>query len=272
MKTTRIILPFLILLLPFAANAQDQETAEVATTRPAATDTASSQLIKNFLAVTGGQQARINLRNVVATGTIKEGRKTKRFEMIETQDGKRMLTLTWRLLGREYKDVFAFDGVVAWKQIMLPKKQQVRDFGGLDGMHFINHRWFIQPMVLPLKAAYVFEYEGAEKVLGRPVHTIIGYGKQDERSWFCFDQETYLITRWGGIGKIANAKEHMDYQAIHFTKVDGVLLPKEITLLAEGKPYGNITVDTIEANVDIDSKIFYATPKVSPMLRQQSVQ
>lgn len=274
MKTTRILLPFLALLLPFMAMAQQPEPgpAKVETKRPAVTDTASSQLIKNFLAVTGGQQAHVNLRNVVATGTIREGRNTKNFELVETHDGKRMLTLTWRLLGREYKDVFAFDGVKAWQQIRLPREQRVRSFGGQDGLHFSHQNWFIQPMVLPLKAAYVFKYEDAENVLGRPAHTIVGYGKNDERSWFCFDQETFLITRWGGIGKIANAKKRKDYQAIRFAKVDGVLLPKEITLLAAGKPYGEIKVDTIKANVDIDSKIFYAAPRVSPVLRQRSVQ
>lgn len=72
MKTTRILLTLLTLLIPFASIAQEQEQTPitVAHKRPAATDTASSQLIKNFLAVTGGQQAHIDLQNVVATGTI----------------------------------------------------------------------------------------------------------------------------------------------------------------------------------------------------------
>lgn len=277
MRITRIFLPFIALLLPFAAIAQTQDPAVDApksltvAKRPAATDSASSQLIKNYLAVTGGLQAHIGLRNVVATGTLQEGRSTKRFEIVETQDGKRKLTLSWHLLGRRYRDVIAFNGVEAWKQTLLPIERKVKIFGGQSAIHFSQQRWFMLPMVDPVKAAYVFKYDGDDKVLGRPAHLVVGYGKKDERSWFYFDKEKFLVTRWGGIGMLVSSKAYMDYQAIHFEKVAGVLLPKEITILAGGNYYGKITIDTINTNVSIDTEIFDPKIEPSPVLRQQSL-
>ncbi len=261
-------LPFFLTL-----NTSAQDSAEAPKeSRPESTDSASRQLIKNFLTVTGGKQLHIDLKNVVAAGVIEEAGRTKRFKLVETQDGKRKITYSWRHLGRNYEEVYAYDGLNAWTQKVKPKEEPVRNYSGRMAEHFKSQHWLLQPMVLPLKAAYVFKYQGIDKVSGRPAYVVVGYGKKNERTWFYFDQEKFLLTRWGGLGTIAGVEEYMDYSATRFAKVDGVLMPKEINLLAEGKPFGKLTFDDIRPNAPIDMAIFYASPSKVPVLRQRTAQ
>jgi hypothetical protein len=266
----------LLALAPLALHAQttnlDPTPDTPATQRPAETDKTSRQLIKNHLTVAGGKQAYIDLKNLVATGTIVEAGKLKSFHLIETQDGRRQLTYTWKHLGRHYQTLYSYDGVIAWKQELLPKKKHPDFFNGRDSTHFARQRWLIQPFVVPLKADFIFKYQGEAKVGGRPSYLITGYGKQNARSWFYFDKEKSLLTRWGGKGIIGGIEEYMDYRATRFAKVNGVLLPLQIDLLAENAPFGTITFETITANEPIDAKIFYMPPSTIPTLRQKIVQ
>lgn len=276
MKHTRLIKTLLLMIaLPLVLASQTSAQAPwkehaAKDIRPEKTDKASDQLIDNFLTVSGGKQAHVNLLNVVATGTIEEAGRIRQFKLIETQDGKRKITYTWRHLGREYKEIYAFDGINAWTQKAQPKNEPARNYSGRMAEHFKSQYWLLKPMVLPLKAPFVFRYQGIEKVSGRPAYVIVGYGKKNERSWFYFDKEKFLMTRWGGLGLIASIEEYLDYSATQFTQVNGVLLPKEINLLAEGKPFGKLTFDNIKANMDIDTKLFNIPVQTSPMLRQQT--
>ncbi len=263
-----LALSFLV-ATPTIAQTQPADPADPETSfRPKQTDKASKQLIKNCLAVSGGKQAYIDLQNVTATGTIVEAGKHKSFLLIETQGGPRQLTYTWKHLGRTYKTLYSFDGVHTWQQELLPKEKYPKPLGGPDALHFARQRWLIQPFVVPLKADYVFKYQGEAKVAGRPAYVVAAFGKNSKRSWFYFDKEKSLLTRWGGKGAIAGIEEYMDYRASRFATVNGVLLPKQIDLLAENSPFGTITFETITANQEIDAKIFYRPPSTIPTLRQ----
>lgn len=273
-KTPSIVLIALALCLcliaPASAQTQPSADNKPASVQPKLTDITSKRLIKNCLAVSGGKQAYINLRNVTATGSIVEAGKLKTFTLIETQDGRRQLTYTWKHLGRTYSTLYSFDGVHTWQQELLPKEKYPESIRGREALHFARQRWLIQPFVVPLKADYIFKYQGESKVSGRPAYVITAFGKGTNRSWFYFDKEKYLLTRWGGKGTIAGIEEYMDYQATHFAAVNGVLLPKQIDLLAENSKFGTITFDSITANEDIDANIFYMPPSTIPTLRQRS--
>lgn len=267
--------PLRLILLSLCLLAQNLAAQNIPVTtkaRPEATDQASRQLIENYLAVTGGQQAHVNLRNVVASGTIREAGSVRQFKLVETQDGKRKVTYSWRHLGRYHEEVYAFDGLKTWTQKTAPENMPAVSFSGQAAVHFKSHRWLLQPMVLPMKAVYQFKYQGDGRVSGRPAYIVVGYGKDNERGWFYFDQERFLLTRWGGIGTVANINEYMDYQATKFSKVNGVFLPQQIELLAENAPFGTIIFDEIKANQEIDGSSFYAPPNKVPVLRQRSVQ
>jgi hypothetical protein len=262
---TRPRLLCLVLSLLLAAST----ATHAQSTSPNQTDKASKQLIKNCLAVSGGKQAYIDLKSVTATGTVVQAGKHKSFLLIETQDGRRQLTYSWKHLGRTYKTLYSFDGVQNWQQELLPKKKHPEAASGRDALHFARQRWLIQPLVIPLMADFIFKYQGEAKVSGRPSYVITGFGKGTDRSWFYFDKESSLLTRWGGKGTIGGIEEYMDYRATRFATVNGVLLPKQIDMLAENSPYGTITFDTITANEDIDLKIFYMPASTIPTLRQK---
>lgn len=250
---------------PLEDTADNLDTSDL---RPKQTDSASKKIIQNFLEVSGGKSAYANLNTIKATGTVTEAGRSKTFELIETQRGERRLIYSWKHLGQNYKTLYAFDGVHIWKQELLPKEKHPEPIEGLSAKHFARQRWLVQPFVIPLKASFTFKYQGKSKVNGRPAYLLRGFGKNNESSWFYFDQETFLLTRWGCKSTIAGIEEYIDYRATKFKKVNGVLLPKKIDILVKNSPFGSIKFETITANQKVDSKIFYMPQNKIPTLRQ----
>jgi hypothetical protein len=275
---TFVALPLLCLAMALSAQAQpaapntastDDEQAETIQ-RPNQSDKTSQTLINNSLAASGGKAAYTNLVNLTATGTRVEAGLVKSFELIETLDGKRQLTYHWKHLGRSYQIRQSFDGSQSWKQELLPKKKPPTPVTGRKAVHFARQRWLLQPFIEPLSADYVFQYQGSSKVSGRAAYIVKGYGKKNEPTWFYFDKERSLLTRWGGTGVLANTELYIDYQATEFASTNGVLLPKKIDQLAMDAKFATITFDSITANQAIDPKCFELPVIQSPVLRQKS--
>lgn len=261
-------------LLPLLTEAQtkhESATAQTSEMRPTQSDSTSQKLIKNYLTITGGQQAHRKLLNVVAEGTIKESTLTRNFRLVETNDGKRHLTYYWTHLGRPHRELHVFDGVEVWTQSLEPQKHEAQHDKSSDGAYFANHRWLIQPFNLPLLADYVFKYQGSSKSGGRTSYVVKGFGKKDRPSWFYFDKDKSLLTRWGGAGKIAGTTEQMDYRATRFKSVDGLIFPTHIDLLAENAVYGHIEFTEIAINQDLNDFSFFFPKSSIPTLRQRSV-
>lgn len=79
----------------------EEATEEEAPLQPS--DASSLRLMENLATVIGAK-AMPGIRNVSARGTFSYGRYTKEFEVVETSDGERCLTLYWRYLGRHYRE------------------------------------------------------------------------------------------------------------------------------------------------------------------------
>lgn len=257
------------------ASAQDE--ASVAPESISAThsaidnDAASTQLIENYLTVTGGRKAHRALRNVVAEGRIKESTLERNFRLIETADGKRHLTYHWIHLGRKHRVVYAHDGLQTWTQVLEPEREEPTPYTGTRGRHFARQHWLLQPFTLPMRADYTFLYHGVAKVRGRSAHMIKGQGPQKADSWFYFDKEKSLLTRWGGLGRIGGTNVAMDYQATRFKSFSGILFPTRIDLLAEDAAFGELEFEQIQTNQKLQD-ISFRMPKSSiPTLRQRSI-
>jgi len=248
--------------------ADEAEKAKIA--RPKATDTASAQLIDNYLTVTGGAATHERVVTAVAKGRLNEAGIVNRFELIELKDGRRHLTLKWRHLGRDYKEYHVFDGQSAWKQEVSPQEKDPVNLGGPEAKHFSYQRWLLTPFVPPLKKEYVFKYQGGAVVSGRSCHVVVGFGIDNVRSWFYFDKEKFLLLRWGGIGDVAGLSEYRDYRARKFKKVSGIVLPSEIDLVVENSSYGNIQFDSIKLNQAVDMQLFKKPVSNIPVLRQRT--
>lgn len=259
-------------IAPEGPDRQFVEVEAMASPRPKESDEASLQLVKNYLTVTGGKAAHDQLQNVVATGTIKEASLLRNFQLVESRDGKRHLRYTWKFLGREYEELYVFDGLQAWSQKLKPEFEDAEPYSGPAGTHFIHHRWLLQPFVLPSLADYVFKYQGGAHVSGRPTHVVVGFGKNDERTWFYFDKEKFLLLRWGGFGPVGGKQEPMDYRSVRFKRAGGVLLPQEIDLIVENDVFGKIKIETIETNQVLDDINFTMPEATVPVLRQRPVQ
>lgn len=243
--------------------------------RPERSDGTSKKLISNYLAASGGAAKHRLLRNVKVTGEYKEAKDLKYFTLVETDTGQRYLKLHWKLRGIEYEQIYAYDGVETWQHRPIPddgKRNLPKSYKGRSGIHFAHQRWFFHPFNLPLSAKYVFEYQGTDEVAERSSYMVVGYGPKDERTWFYFDQQTFLVTRWGGIGPVSGGQAYLDYQAKGFRPVDGIFLPTGLIMLAKGQPYGEISFKTIETNVAIEEDLFTKPTVTIPTLRQVPVQ
>lgn len=93
-----------------ATSASDaEEVSALDETRPTGeeeikpSDAASLRLLKNYATVIGAASAP-ELRNIRASGIFTYAQETKKFELVETADGARSLTLEWRSLGRVYRE------------------------------------------------------------------------------------------------------------------------------------------------------------------------
>ena len=204
------------------------------------------------------------------TGQYQEANDLKRFTLVETRQGQRYLQLRWKLRGIQHEQIYAYDGQQCWQQRSLPKDKKrnlPKTYKGRAASHFIHQRWFFHPFTPPLADDYVFDYAGTDTVAKRPTHLLVGYGPNNERSWFYLDQQTFLVTRWGGIGAVAGGQAYLDYQAKGFKAVDGIFLPTGLNLLAQDQVYGEIRFDRIETNVDVADSLFTQPVANIPTLR-----
>lgn len=246
-----------------------EKLAEADVERPAETDAESRRLLDNYLAVTGGREAHSEIRNVVVRGVLEEPGPRKRFKLVETRDGRRRLTLTWKIRGREQKVVRGYDGSTIWRQRILPGKQPADEWEGPDARHFARQRWFLHPFLPPLRGEYVFAYAKRARVGGRSAYLVVGYGPGNHRSWFYFDSETFLLSRWGGLASFGDAEDYLDYRAKRFKWIDGVLWPKRMEQLAEESSFGRIKVEEFSTNESISADLFKLPPDELPVLRQR---
>ena len=240
----------------------------LAQARPLQTDAASERLIQNHLVASGGILAHSRINNIAVEGTQQIRSETKAFTLIETNDGKRHLTYRWKHLGRQYEEIYVFDGLRAWKQVRLPSPQPAKSLVGLEGAHFGSVHWFLQPFTLPMRGSYEFSFDRASRVGTRESYRVNGSGKQGIQQSFHFDKETALLIRWGGDGLVAGSQQRLNYQATHFTAVEGVQFPKAISLLIGTKPYGYIRIERLTTNVDISMIDFFRSGRKTPTLRQ----
>lgn len=174
----------------------NEETAESKITRPESSDSTSEKLIANYLAASGGIEAHTALKNVFVRGDIIEGKELKHFELTETSDGKRRLRLYWTLRGVDYDHVYCFDGQELWQHRRLPldgKRNLTANYSGPDAVHFQHQRCFFHPFTDPLLQDYVFAYMGSDKTGKRDSYLVVGYGPKNERTWFYFDKENFLV-------------------------------------------------------------------------------
>ncbi|MFP4166810.1 MAG: hypothetical protein ACLFUF_06540 [Opitutales bacterium] len=238
--------------------------------RPEKTDKASLKLIKNHLRASGGRDKHLAVKSIHASGTIEEAGREKKFNLVETRDGRRRIDYTWTYKGRKHAIARGYNGETAWEQNLLPEKELPKSLGEVESRHFSRQHWLLHPFVGPLHEKHVFEYKGKARVAGRKAYMIVGYGPDNIRSWYYFDKEKFLLVRHGGNTRIGNSQSHLDYRSSKFRRINGVLWPQDLTLLAKDSPFGAIVFDTIQINETLDAEQFNRPPDGIPVLRQRS--
>lgn len=237
--------------------------------RPKSSDPVSLKIIQNYLTASGGIEAHAKIQSIQARGVITEAGRIRNFEISETADGKRHITYKWRDGGRNFVESIGFDGTSVWIQKLLPKKDFAVEITGPDSVHFSHQFWFLHPAMRPNASDFIYVSQGSARVAGRSCHLVVAYSPDGVPSWLYFDKETFLPIRWGGLGKVASADEYLDFRAIRFEAVSGVLYPNQIDLLVETNQFGTIHFTSIQSNETIDPNLFKIPVFESPVLRQK---
>ena len=77
-----------------------------------------------------------------------------------------------------------------------------------------------------------------------------------------FDKEKSLLIQWGGTGILGGRRIDISYLATAFKRVDGILFPSKVSVMAKGSVLGTYTIDTIEIEGDFDKRILYKRPEM----------
>lgn len=237
--------------------------------RPESSDPVCLKITQNYLTASGGIEAHSKMQSIKAKGVITEAGRIRDFELTETADGKRHIIYKWRDGGRNHIEVTGFDGATIWTQKLLPKADFAKVITNLEAVHFAHQFWFLHPGLRPDAKDYIYASQGSARVAGRSCYLIVAYGPDEVPSWLYFDKETFLPIRWGGLSKVADTEEYLDYKSIRFEAVSNVLYPKQIDLLVEDNQFGTVQFTSIQANVEIDPTIFQLPVYESPVLRQK---
>ena len=110
------------------------------------------------------------------------------------------------------------------------------------------------------------EYVGREDVEGKSDYKLKLTNKNGDTSFFLFDPDTYLISKWEGTRKVGDKDVPWESFFRDFREVDGLKYPFLIESDAPGtEQIQKIAADKIEVNVPIeDSRFGKPTPPVAP--------
>jgi len=80
--------------------------------------------------------------------------------------------------------------------------------------------------------------------------------------YLMFDKEKSLLIQWGGTGILGGRRIDISYLATAFKRVDGILFPSKVSVMAKGSVLGTYTIDTIEIEGYFDERILYKRPEM----------
>jgi outer membrane lipoprotein-sorting protein len=154
--------------------------------------------------------------------------------------------------------ISAFDGEVGW---------QVQPFSGrldperlsADDAKFLKRQADLDgPLVDYAAKGHRVEYLGTEDVDGTEAHKLKVTFKDGDIQYIYLDPDYFLQIRTVIQGKVRGAEIVQELDWGNFESVNGVMLPFSIEVGAKGRPKETvITVEKVEANVDLDPKLFH---------------
>lgn len=100
------------------------------------------------------------------------------------------------------------------------------------------------------------QFIGKETLAKRETYVI----RRGSESFYYMDKEKFLLLQWGRKEVFGAKKLEVSYLANTFKRWNGpsgpVLLPSKISVMAEGQVLGSYSVDRVEIDTELDSRLF----------------
>lgn len=100
------------------------------------------------------------------------------------------------------------------------------------------------------------QFIGKETLAKRDTYVI----RRGSESFYYIDKEKFLLLQWGRKEVFGAKKLEVSCLANTFKRWNGpsgpVLLPSKISVMAKGQVLGSYSVDRVEIDIDLDSRLF----------------
>lgn len=149
--------------------------------------------------------------------------------------------------------ISAFDGTTAWvKQGATP----VQTMTGLEAEMLKQGAEFDTVFLNYKSAGHQIELVGTEPVNGKPAHHVKVTRTGGQIQHYYLDAATGLDVKMSMDTEQAGRKLKVDTELLDYRNVSGRMVPFKMRQFTNGSPAGEITFETVEFNVPLDTTLF----------------
>jgi outer membrane lipoprotein-sorting protein len=217
------------------------------------------EIIQKNLEVKGGLKKLKEIQTIKQTGKMVMGS----FEMKVTMWFKEPTMVKMEMLISEKKMTMAYDGTTAWQMSPLTGSEEPQEMAGQQAEQFKdNVDMFSDPFVYYKEKGFKFELEGKEEIEGTPAYKLKLTKKDGKVIYYFVDAESFIELKTQMTREIAEGQE-MVFESFlaDYKEVDGVMMAHSLSIKVNGQDQGNIVVDSVEFNVQLDDNFFKMPPK-----------
>lgn len=221
----------------------------------------AADLARVSVEASGGLSAHAALRGLRATGVTRVGAREVAFTLYSERPDRVRIETTSE--GRTL--VRAYDGVHApWKKddLLAPPRQlaatEVRDF--------LIDADFDSPLYMPERRNISLDYAGESMSEGRKCQKLLAVVRFTDALTLYVDDETHLLVRRDITKRVRGRQVVVETHFSDFSPVSGVLMPRRIRTVVEGRELHETKIGSWTANPELPEGFF--APPVADWPRQ----
>lgn len=202
----------------------------------------------------GGTGAHRELKSFLAEGVTRVGEREVNFLLYAARPDR----LRVETVGEKSSLVRGFDGVhVPWKKddLLGPPRRLGRD----EERDFLLDADFDNPLFEPARRGISLDYAGEAVVDGRPCQKLLAVLRHTNVVTLYIDDETRLVTRRDQTKKVRGREVVIETHYSDFQATKGVLLPRRIRTVVEGRVLNDTRIQAIDPNPGF-APDFFAPP------------
>jgi hypothetical protein len=202
----------------------------------------------------GGMAAHRGLKSFLAEGVTRVGEHEVNFILYAARPNR----LRIETIGEKGSLVRGYDGVHApWKKdaLLAPPRRLGRE----EEREFLLDADFDNPLFDSARRGISLDYAGEAVVDGRPCRKLLAIVRHTDALTLYVDDETRLVTRRDQTKKVRGREVVIETHYSGFQATKGVLLPRRIRTVVEGRVLNDTRIQAIDPNPGF-APDFFAPP------------